>query len=289
MRFFMRLKPAAAGIYFAAVIGTVMFVTSPTLRIISLVGGILGGILLRIFRKPLSDFRFYLTVFALVTLSNPLFVHRGSTVLFYLNERAVTLESLLYGANNSLSLISALIWFRIFSEVMTSAKIGSLFGGRCSVLSLLLTLVLRYVPDFKVRYAEIKSAQKTAGFMTGDTFFERVRSHLNVFLSLTESSLELAVRTAMSMNARGGLSQNRTDINGGGFTLADISVTGFSAAEAAVLIAMCVSGKIYCDFYPTFVAENSLAVCVIYAFLCVLPAICEIKERVKWRLSAVKI
>ena len=48
------------------------------------------------FMKMLKSFVGSLTVVALCVVVNPLLNHRGMTVLFYLNENAVTKEAVLY-------------------------------------------------------------------------------------------------------------------------------------------------------------------------------------------------
>lgn len=289
MRTFLRAQPAAVGCFFLVIIGGAMFITDPILRIISLFFGILGGALMRIFREPVKDMRFYLFIFAALTLTNPLFVHRGNTVLFYINGRAFTFEALIYGADMSVSLISMLIWFRLFSEIMTSDKINSLFGRHFSPIATVFTLVLRYVPTFKKRYYEIQSAQKTAGFLCGETFFQRVRAQLNVFFSLAVSSLELSVRTADSMNARGFSLSGHTDLMKNRWRAQDFFVLAFSVITLAVLITVSVFGGSRCGFYPVFRCRPEPFTIIFYAALCSLPAIFEVKERLKWRCCNAEI
>lgn len=272
---------------FLAVIGAAMFCSDPTVRAAALIFGISGGAAMRIFAEPKKDAVFYLALFAAVTLTNPLFVHRGATALFYVNGRAFTLEALLYGADQAAAMICALIWFRIFSAVMTSEKIGALFGGSSS-LAATLTLVLRYVPTFKKRYREISSAQKTAGFLCGETFLGRVRSRLNVFFSLAESSLELSVRTADSMRARGYMLPRRAEPAKKQAEPADILAVLMSVTAAAALIISAVSEKSYCGFYPRFRFKTDPVSDCLYAAVCALPTFFEIKERIKWRCCNAK-
>lgn len=288
MRTLLRAQPAAVGCFFLAVIGAAMFMTDPILRLVSLLFGISGGALMRIFRDPAKDMRFYLLIFAVLTLTNPLFVHRGNTVLFYINGRAFALEALIYGADMALSLISVLIWFRIFSEIMTADKINSLFGRHFSPLATVFTLVLRYVPTFKRRYFEIQSAQKTAGFLCGETFFQRVRAQLNVFFSLAVSSLELSVRTADSMNARGFSVSGHTDLMKNKWRAPDFFLLAFSIFTPGILIFGSISGGLQCGFYPVFRYSPEPIPIIFYAALCSLPTIFEAKERLKWRFCNAK-
>ena len=45
----------------------------------------------------LSDMGFYLPLFLLVAVTNPLFSHNGVTPLFFMNGNPVTLEAVVYG------------------------------------------------------------------------------------------------------------------------------------------------------------------------------------------------
>ena len=61
-------------------------------------------------RKPQRFGRigFYVPLFLLVAVTNPLFSHNGVTPLFFLNGNPVTLEALLYGVRSWRWLLSAL-------------------------------------------------------------------------------------------------------------------------------------------------------------------------------------
>ena len=59
---------------------------------------------------------------------NPLLNHRGMTVLFYLNENAVTKEAVLYGCYMAVVLLGTIFLFSDFSHVMTSEKIMTMSG-----------------------------------------------------------------------------------------------------------------------------------------------------------------
>ena len=72
------------------------------------------------FLKMLKSFVGSLTVVALCVVVNPLLNHRGMTVLFYLNENAVTKEAVLYGCYMAVVLLGTIFLFSDFSHVMTS-------------------------------------------------------------------------------------------------------------------------------------------------------------------------
>ena len=63
------------------------------------------------FMKMLKSFVGSLTVVALCVVVNPLLNHRGMTVLFYLNENAVTKEAVLYGCYMAVVLLGTIFFF----------------------------------------------------------------------------------------------------------------------------------------------------------------------------------
>ena len=287
MRYFSRLNAAALMICFTAVIGSAVFCTSPLIRAISLVCAVTSFILSGEMRRPLAEFAGYGGFFLLITLMNPVIVTLGDTPLFYLAGRPYTLEALLYGGNNALAMIGALLWFRAFSALMTSDKLGSLLtSGALTHFGTALRLTLRFVPDLRLRYRSIREAHKAAGLLAADTWIVRLRSELNVFMSLTAVSLELSARTADSMRARGYTLPNRSTIAEKRFRAADILLMILSAAAVVSVVYAVANGRLYGVFYPTITTRCPIFTAAIYAALCAVPPVCEIKERVKWSFCA---
>ncbi len=283
MRMMNRLAPSVCGAYFAAVVGIAMFSSDPLVHIFSLIFGAITLALSGISRSLIKDAGFYLSLIAVLSVTNPLFVHRGDTPLFYVNGKAYTLEAAVYGADMAATLVAALIWFRLFSEIMTAEKIASLFRGRFSGAASVFTLTLRYVPEFKIRYYEIGSAQKAAGLLSAETFMQRVRSALRVFFSLAVSSLELSVRTAESIRARGGTLDGRTVFPRYRHTTAGAFVLSISVISTALFVIGAVRNGSICEFYPYIYFRPQAAAESAYAALCILPVIFEVRERLKWR------
>ena len=109
------------------------------------------------FLKMLKSFVGSLTVAALCVVVNPLLNHRGMTVLFYLNENAVTKEAVLYGCYMAVVLLGTIFLFSDFSHVMTSEKIMTMSGKRFPSFSLLFSMILRMVPKAKKDFSQMIS------------------------------------------------------------------------------------------------------------------------------------
>lgn len=81
--------------YICAVNGYVVW--NPVIQLTALLGGIMFSLMLVRKKAVLSDMGFYLPLFLLVAVTNPLFSHNGVTPLFFMNGNPVTLEAVVYG------------------------------------------------------------------------------------------------------------------------------------------------------------------------------------------------
>ena len=159
--------PAVSFAYFALVIACAMLLMHPVCLAVSLTGalvyaGELGGRralaghlkfalpVLLLGGKGLRRHLLWLLPMALLAAAvNPAFVHQGVTILAYLpSGNPLTLESLLYGLAAGAMLSAVALWFVCVTDVITSDKVVYLFGRVIPALSLLLSMILRFVPRF---------------------------------------------------------------------------------------------------------------------------------------------
>ena len=197
--------PAVSFAYFALVIACAMLLMHPVCLVLSTLGGgwyvarLLGG-------KGLRRHLLWLLPMALLAAAvNPAFVHQGVTILAYLpSGNPLTLESLLYGLAAGAMLSAVALWFVCVTDVITSDKVVYLFGRVIPALSLLLSMILRFVPRFVRRLRAVAQAQRHLGrdTQTGAPV-RRVRSALRVFSIVVTWSLESGLITADSMRCRG--------------------------------------------------------------------------------------
>lgn len=284
---FASLHPLPAALHLLLVIFITMFSQNPAVLAISLVGGATFLCTLQSAKRSLSDFGFYLSLFALVTITNPLFSHDGVTPLFFMNGNPVTLEAVLYGADIAAMMISVLIWCKCFSVIMTTDKILFLIGGAAKKLSLLLSMSLRFIPLMKKKRRQIKNAQIALGYYSEKGLVSKLTSSFRVFSALVGLSLENAAESGMAMRARGYGAGKRTNYALYRFTASDGIFAAFTVALAALSIFGMTKGVFSFDFYPR------VSVCVVstadawfilaFAALALAPVIFEITEALKWK------
>lgn len=141
-------------------------------------------------------------MFLLIAAANPLFNHRGVTMLFLLFDQWFTLEAVCYGLVSAASLSAVIFWFSCYQTVMTSDKFLFLFGKLAPNVALLITMTLGLLPRLHERSAQIRTAQ-TLLAPEKKRLLPRLQAANRNLSALLTWSMENAVQTADSMKARG--------------------------------------------------------------------------------------
>lgn len=292
MRTFADYNPISLLVYFTAVTGIAMFCMHPIILALSLSGSILLFVL-RNREQGLASHGFFLILFLVMALINPIFSHKGVTVLFVVNNNPVTLEALFYGTASSAMIISVLYWFRSFSQLMTSDRLLYLFGSVSPKLALLLSMVLRYIPLYTAQAKKVNQAQKALGLYREDNAVDSIRGGTRVFSVMVTWALENGIITADSMAARGYGTGRRTFFSLYRFRRADAVLTGTSIALFVLTAAGIGLGALDFTYYPAIGSLNpsllSVLSCLAYGLLAWLPAFIEIQEEIKWKYLQSKI
>lgn len=297
MRAFDSYNPISVFIYFASVIAIGMFCLNPvTMNPLILFLSLAGSLTTYIIRNRTSGVKshfFFLGMFILLALINPLFNHNGVTVLIIINNNPITLEALLYGTASASAIISVIYWFRSFSQIMTSDKLLYILGNISPKFALILSMTLRYVPLFENQTQKVIQAQRGLGLYSDTDFMSRVRGGTRVFSVMVTWALENGVVTSDSMTARGYGITKRTFFSIFKFRKKDIAVTAASLILFAVILTGVISGSIDFSFYPEISYAQTTVISIItyiaYGFLTFLPAAIEAEEEIKWKYLKSKI
>ncbi len=259
MRLFSEYNPISVFVYFSSIVVTAMFVQNPIIELISLAGAVMFCI--SVFRKiRLKTVCVWIMIFILITLVNPIFSRNGETVLFFINGRAVTLEALVYGADNALMILSVMIWFLSFSEIMTSDRIMYIFGRFSPRLGLFVSMSLRFIPLYRRRASEINNTQKAMGVYNSDTVIDDIKGGIKVMSSLITWSLETSVDTADSFRARGGELRGRSSFSLFKFRKADAVLIAVSVILFGFMFVVQGMGELSVDFYASGTLAEKLSV-----------------------------
>jgi len=292
---FSSYHPVINFIWFASVLLFSMFFLHPVFLVISHICSFcysvsLGG------RKAFKfNLLYMLPMLLFMAALNPAFNHAGVTILFYLrNGNPVTLESVLFGVSSAVMFVSVIVWFSCYHAVMTSDKFIYLFGRVIPSLSLVLSMVLRFVPRYKAQIKVISGAQKGIGRdVTNGNVIERAKNGMKILSIMTTWALENAIETADSMKSRGYGLRGRTSFSLYRFDGRDKVTLAVLLCLIAVLICGGAVGQNTMRFFPSVrlptTTAFSFALYAAYLGLCLMPVIIDTAEELKWNSLRSKI
>lgn len=292
---FSSYHPAVAFCYFVAVIGCAMFVMHPAFLASALIGGIAYRLYLGSGRGMGAVAGMMVVACLLPAIINPLFNHEGATILMYLpSENPLTLESIVFGIATGAMLAAVVVWFGCYQIVMTSDKFIYLFGKLLPALSLIFSMVLRFVPRFQGQLSRVSYAQRCIGRdMASGGVAARARHGVKTMSIMATWALESSVETADSMRSRGYGLRGRTSFSLFRFDTRDGVLVGVIAALLAVVLAGLATGALDFFYFPmmTAPARTPLAVlsCAAFGILCALPLVIDCLDEMQWRYLRSKI
>ncbi len=292
---FSSYHPAVNFFYFVLVIGCSMFMMHPIFLLFSCMGAMAYYLYLKKWKAVKTTLRMMLPVFLLSAILNPLFHHEGVTLLLYLpNGNPLTLESILYGLAAGVMLVSVLNWFSCYQSVMTSDKFIYLFGRAIPAMSLILSMVFRFVPKFQAQIERVSNAQKCIGRdVSNGGVLDKAHHGIKILSVMTTWALENSVETADSMKSRGYGLRGRTNFSIYRFDTRDRILTALMSVMALVVLGGIVTKSVYFRYYPMIAMNKAhpgaIAVYLCYGALCLLPVVINIAEDIKWHYLKSKI
>ncbi|KYD16678.1 MAG: energy-coupling factor transporter transmembrane protein EcfT [Caldibacillus debilis] len=291
---FRSLHPFAALLYYVFAFTAIMICQHPFFLFFS--GLILTAVNLVLDRG--RTLKGWGALFALFTLSllilTPLFNHRGSVILFYVFQNPVTLEAVLQGAMNGLTLFSLLALFSTFHLVIDGRKFLFLFSKWLPKWALLAMLAVRFVPLFKRRLDEIGMVQRGRGMgIAAGPLRQRMKHGMLLTQILLTWSLEDGIQTADSMLARGYGLGKRSKYTPYSFRPGDFAAIVFLLALSAATVAGWYLGDglltLFPGLEPVLLYGREWVFFSFFALLIGFPLIAEGKEAAAWRYWRRKI
>ena len=293
MRYLDRVHPIGAFVYFAAVIVVAMLTMHPVVVSICYLTGLsLYGVLCGT-RRLVKSLGFSVPMMLLVALLNPILSHKGSTVLLFLNDTPITLESVVFGAVFGLMIAAVFYWFASYSEVMTSDKVIYLFGRVIPRLSLLLSMTLSAIPRLKRQYREIDDARRALDPDADGGVSAKLHRGAGVFSALVSRALEGSIETADSMRARGYGLRGRTAYSIFRFTAWDAAWLALTLVLLSAVVLLLTVGGVGYSYYPALGQIGYTATdATLYAaltLLCGISILMEVKETILWHILRSKV
>ncbi len=288
--------PAVNFFYFLLVLMTTMFVSHPVLLALSFLGAAAYAIRLKGWKKVVK-FNMLATLPAMIIVAfiNPAFNHYGVSTLFYLKTGPVTVEAIVYGIVLASMLFIAILWFACYNEVMTTDKFVYLFGRVIPALSLVLSMVFRFVPRFGEQMKVIRNGQKAVGRdVKNGSIIRKMKYGITLFSIMITWALENAIDTSDSMSARGYGLKGRTAYSIFHFDHRDGVITGILLVLSAVCFTGFYSGTAFAQYNPRIIIGGipltlqSILVYFAWAGICFFPFILGLWEDAVFRTLKAK-
>lgn len=286
---FSTFHPFVNFLYFVVVLLFSMIFMHPIFQGIALFSAVVYSFMLK-GKKAIKFNLLYMVPFLLfMAIMNPVFNHQGVTILFYLNNgNPITKESILYGVAAACMFVTVIIWFSCYNAVMTSDKFIYIFGKILPALSLIFSMVLRFVPRYLAQIKVISNAQKCIGRdVTQGNLLARARNGITILSIMTTWALENAIETADSMKSRGYGLPGRTSFSIFRLDARDKVVLSILAGLITMVAVGAALGENTMRFYPSIKASAitpfSILIYFAYFALCMIPVLINMVEAMKWK------
>lgn len=230
----------------------------------------------------------------LMSAINPLFNTQGEVILFTcFGGRPYTFEALCYGMSLGAMFVSVILWFLSYSAVMTSDKFIYLFCRVMPSVSLILTMVLRLVPNYHRKIKQIASARKCIG-RGGDSETKRDKAEegLTVISALTGWAFEGGIITADSMRSRGYGTGRRTNFSIYSFESRDKMIMLIMIVMLAAVFFSSFKGGTEATYTPEMMLASNIWTIVggtAYFIFLSIPTALNLLEALTWHILRSKI
>lgn len=281
---FATYHPAVAFVFLACAIVISMAALQPVFVALSFLGALACSVVCRGARATAGSFVWIVPLWLVVAIANPLFSASGSTEILRIGVRAVYAESLVYGACSGGMLASVFLWFSSYAACMNSANTMALFGNVLPIVSLMVSQVMRLVPQFVARGRGIAAAQDAVSAAAPQTKRQQTAGRLRIVSVLMGWGMEDGIERSDAMRARGyDCGARRTTYKRYRFGRADASALAAIAVLAAIAGACAAAVCLRFSFYPTLSGWGAWWAYLPYALLMAVPSALRFKEWLLWR------
>lgn len=281
---FATYHPTVAFVFLACAIVISMAALQPVFVALSFLGALACSVVCRGARATAGSFVWIVPLWLVVAIANPLFSASGSTEILRIGVRAVYVESLVYGACSGGMLASVFLWFSSYAACMNSANTMALFGNVLPIVSLMVSQVMRLVPQFVARGRGIAAAQDAVSAAAPQTKRQQTAGRLRIVSVLMGWGMEDGIERSDAMRARGyDCGARRTTYKRYRFGRADASALAAIVVLAAIAGACAAAVCLRFSFYPTLSGWGAWWAYLPYALLMAVPSALRFKEWLLWR------
>ncbi len=276
--------------FFSSVMLMTMMGNQPVLLLLSFAASLVYSLYLARKKALRAMLTWILPAFVGIAVINPLFNHAGMTILFYLPDgNPFTEESLVYGLAAGGMFSTILMWCLCLRYTIRSDGVLYLFGRFTPHLGLLLSMILRFVPEFSAQFRRVRGAQKCLGRdISQGGWLQRFRNGVRILSSVIGWAMEHSVETADSLRSRGYGLGRRTSFSLIRFEKRDAAALIWILLTATTALAA-LTGTEWVEFFyfPAMTPlEWTVQAGLVYldaALLCWMPAVIDWREDRIWK------
>ncbi|WP_294161332.1 energy-coupling factor transporter transmembrane component T [uncultured Senegalimassilia sp.] len=256
----------------------------PVYVALSLAGALACSAVCRGGRATLLSLRWVVPLCLIVAAANPLFVASGSTELFRIGSRAVYAEAVAYGLCSGGMFAAVFLWFASYSACLDSQRTMMLFGRLLPTVTLMVSQVLRLVPQFVSRGRAVLAVQNAASAATAQTKREKAAARLRVVNVLMGWGMEDSLERSDAMRARGyNCGAKRTSYRRFRIGRADVCVLVCLLVLVAASVACALVELSGYAFYPTMKPIGPWWRFAPYALFMLFPVALSTLDWWRWR------
>ncbi|MBR2696106.1 MAG: energy-coupling factor transporter transmembrane protein EcfT [Parasporobacterium sp.] len=292
---FSTYNPVTNIVFFLGAIILGMFFIHPVFVGVSIIVGVIYLFTL-IKKRAFKELLLMLVMFIVLAAINPVFNRMGATVLFWLFGKPYTFEALIYGMTLGGMAVAILCWFACYNCIMTSDKFIYIFGRIIPSVSLILSMILRLIPNLSRKTKQISSARSCIGMAgsASSSRMEKIRNGTLVLSTLTSWALEGGIIMADSMRSRGYGTGKRTTFAKYRFDKRNWVLLIIMVILIGITIFCAVKGSTKAEYVPyftmTWFGEFYMTLGIVcYGIFLLIPVLLTIKETIKWRIFRSKI
>ena len=270
-------NPATLFGWFLSVIVLNMFFMEPFMITVSMIGGGFLLLLTQGLKRFLKKAAFYLLLTASLAFFNLVFSHKGLSVMFYINNRPITKESLIYGVFTGIMISTVLVWFDNINYLLSCDAFIYMSGKIFPKVAMLFSLCLKMITEYIHMSKQLSVCAASLGYKKSGLkgkFLIIKRTFSSLIIKLPENNAE----TALSMLSRGYGAGRRTSFFPFFYKKRDIVLTLLLVFFLTVSTIACLKNNY--AFYPYFSYNGSyLNIAVgLYPFV---PALIVITDMIK--------
>lgn len=287
MKLIKTINPLITFMYFVTIITFLALQLNPIITTTFFITGLVFFLSLNENVKAKMNYiLLYFIIILIFTITNPLFSHRGTIILLYLNDNPITLEAILYGVFSGLMVVDMIIWLKICFIIVDTDNLLYIISLALPKTALVISVILKMLPLFKKKSKEIYNNRLVSGFCNSK--FNTLKEKINVFGRVITNLPEYIMELSLNMSARGFSSKKRSNYKLNKFTTRD---SLFLLILITIILILTYFTSIQPDF--KFYPELNYTIDYNYIFYMILfsiiPSFLLWSDNIKWKYLKSKI